>query len=136
MRAVKGKNTAPEIALRKALWARGFRYRLHKKTLPGKPDLVFASRRVALFIDGDYWHGRQWKSRGFASLEAQMSRVNNPDYWIKKIRGNMVRDKRVNRELRRMGWIVIRVWESDLKKRPDAVIKKVTEKLNGCDENK
>ena len=85
MRAVKGKDTAPELALRKALWAHGFRYRLHKKSLPGKPDLVFASRRVTLFIDGDYWHGRQWKKRGFVSLEAQMSRVNNSEYWIKKI---------------------------------------------------
>lgn len=133
MKAVKSKNTIPEISLRKALWVRGFRYRLHKKSLPGKPDLVFASRRVALFIDGDYWHGRQWKERGFDSLEAQMSRVNNPEYWIKKIRGNMERDKRVNRDLRNLGWTVIRVWESDLKKNPERVIKKITRKLESND---
>lgn len=130
MRAVKGANTTPEITLRKALWARGYRYRLHSKSLPGKPDLVFTSRRIALFIDGDYWHGRQWKKRGFASLEEQMSRVNNPEYWIKKIRGNMERDKRTNRELRKLGWKVIRIWESDLKKKPETTINKIAGILN------
>ncbi|HSH00315.1 MAG TPA: very short patch repair endonuclease, partial [candidate division Zixibacteria bacterium] len=129
MRAVKGAHTTPERALRRALWARGYRYRLHDTKLPGKPDLVFVSRRVALFIDGDYWHGRQWKKRGFASLEAQLSRINNPEYWIKKIRGNMERDKRVNRELRRQGWTVIRVWESDVKTRCESVTARVARKL-------
>ena len=129
MRAVKGAHTSPELALRRALWERGYRYRLHYKKLPGKPDLVFVSRRVAVFIDGDYWHGRQWKKRGFASLEAQMSRVNNPEYWVKKIRGNMERDKRVNRELRKNGWIVVRVWESDVNKRLDVTLRKVIRAL-------
>ncbi len=129
MRAVRSKNTAPELALRKALWSRGFRYRLHKKTLPGKPDLVFPSKRIALFIDGDYWHGRQWEKRGFVSLEAQMSRVNNSAYWIKKISGNIIRDKRNNCELRLLGWTVIRIWESDLKTNHEKVVEKVITKL-------
>ncbi|MFQ5606413.1 MAG: very short patch repair endonuclease, partial [Candidatus Zixiibacteriota bacterium] len=115
MSAVKAKNTSPELALRKALWARGYRYRLHDSRLPGKPDLVMATRRVALFIDGDYWHGRQWKKRGFSSLEEQMKRVNNSDYWIKKITGNIERDKKHTRSLRSKGWRVIRICESDLK---------------------
>ncbi len=132
MRAVHSENTSPELALRKALWARGFRYRLHRKNLPGKPDLVFPSRKVALFIDGDYWHGRQWQKRGFASLEAQMGRVNNSEYWIKKISGNVARDKKTDRELRALGWVVIRVWESDLKKQYNRVINKVIRKLQSA----
>lgn len=125
MSRVKSKNTAPELALRKELWGRGFRYRLYDNRLPGKPDLVFASRKIALFIDGDYWHGRQWKKRGFDSLEDQLSRVNNAKYWIKKIRGNMERDKKHNRELRQQGWRVIRVWETDLKKRGEKEIERI-----------
>lgn len=129
MSAVKAKDTAPELALRKALHARGFRYRLHDKKLPGKPDLVFASRKLALFIDGDYWHGRQWKKRGFSSLEAQMKRVNNADYWIKKITGNIERDKKHTRALKSQGWRVIRIWESDLKTRGEKEIEKVVRKI-------
>jgi len=129
MRAVHSENTSPELALRKALWARGFRYRLHRKNLPGKPDLVFPSRKVALFIDGDYWHGRQWQKRGFTSLEEQMERVHNSEYWIKKISGNVARDKKNNRELRKLGWTVIRVWESDLKKQYSRVVSRVIRKL-------
>ncbi len=129
MKAVRSENTSPELALRKALWAQGYRYRLHRKNLPGKPDLVFPSRRVALFIDGDYWHGRQWKKRGFQSLEAQMSGVNNSEYWIKKISGNIARDKKNNRKLRALGWKVIRVWESDIKKNQQRVVKTVIRKI-------
>ncbi len=129
MSAVKSKNTKPELALRKALFARGFRYRLHDKKLPGKPDIVFASRKLALFIDGDYWHGRQWKKRGFASLEAQMKRVNNANYWIKKIKGNIERDKKHNRELKKQGWQVIRVRESDLKKNSVKAVQKIVSVL-------
>lgn len=125
MSRVKSKDTAPELALRKGLWSRGFRYRLYDKKLPGKPDLVFVSRKIALFIDGDYWHGRQWKKRGFDSLEDQLSRVNNAKYWIKKIRGNMERDKKHNRELRNQGWRVIRIWETDLKQRGEKEIERV-----------
>jgi DNA mismatch endonuclease, patch repair protein len=129
MKAVRSENTSPELALRKALWAQGYRYRLHSKSLPGKPDLVFSSRQIALFIDGDYWHGRQWKKRGFDSLEAQMSGVNNSKYWIKKISGNISRDKTNNRKLRKLGWTVIRVWESDIKKNQQRVVKSVIRKI-------
>jgi DNA mismatch endonuclease, patch repair protein len=129
MRAVRSENTSPELELRKALWARGYRYRLHRKSLPGKPDLVFPSHRVALFIDGDYWHGRQWKKRGFDSLEAQLSRVNNSEYWIKKINGNIARDKANNRKLRSLGWVVVRIWESDLKKSREKVVNNIIRKL-------
>lgn len=129
MRAVKSRNTTPEITLRKALWALGYRYRLHDKRLPGKPDLVLKSRRAVVFIDGDFWHGRQWKKRGFDSLEEQMGRVRNYDYWIKKIKRNMERDKANRSALRKQGWKVICVWESDLKKNPDRVINRVALQL-------
>lgn len=129
MKAVKSRDTGPELSLRRALWGRGFRYRLHVKSLPGSPDLVFHSRRLALFIDGDYWHGRQWKKRGFASLTEQMSRVNNAEYWIKKIEGNMRRDRRVTRQLKDQGWRVLRVWESDLKKHHEHTITGIVTKL-------
>ncbi|MCH9030826.1 MAG: very short patch repair endonuclease [candidate division Zixibacteria bacterium] len=125
MRAVKSRDTTPEIILRKALWARGYRYRLHDKTLLGKPDLVLKSRKAVVFIDGDFWHGRQWKKRGFDSLEDQMGRVRNSSYWIKKIKRNMERDKTNRSALRKQGWKVICVWESDLKKNPVRVINKV-----------
>ena len=129
MRAVKSRNTTPEITLRKALWAIGYRYRLHDKTLPGKPDLVLKSRRAVVFIDGDFWHGRQWKKRGFDSLEDQMSRVRNSSYWIKKIKRNMERDKTNRSALRKQGWKVICVWESDLKKNPARVLNRVALRL-------
>ncbi len=122
MRAVKGTDTSPEIALRKALWAKGMRYRLHVAKLPGKPDIVFTSAKVAVFVDGDYWHGNQWRLRGFKSLEEQLAKVHNRAYWEKKIKGNMERDKKNNALLRKAGWKVMRVWESDIKKRPATAV--------------
>ncbi len=130
MSAVKGANTTPELILRKALWARGYRYRLHVKKLSGKPDIVFASARVAVFVDGDYWHGAQWKRRGFKSLEDQMKDVSNRDYWIKKIKGNVRRDKRNNALLRKSGWKVLRIWESDIRKRPGRAVEKIIKAID------
>lgn len=125
MSAVKGVDTAPELSLRKALWAKGYRYRLHVKKLPGKPDIVFVSAKVAVFVDGDYWHGVQWKRRGFKSLEDQMENISNRDYWIKKIKGNMERDKKNSAALRKRGWKVVRIWESDVKKRSIWAVEKI-----------
>ena len=125
MAAVKSADTGPEIILRKELWSRGLRYRLHKASLPGKPDIVFTAARVAVFVDGDYWHGNQWKLRGFASMEEQLSTVRNRDYWEKKIKRNMDRDRKVNADLRKLGWKVVRLWESDILRRPDWAAGKV-----------
>ena len=115
MRQVKGKDTTPELLLRKALWRRGHRYRLHDRRLPGSPDIVFTRAKVAVFVDGDFWHGAQWRHRGKTSLAHQLEQVNNKAYWMTKIEKNMARDKRNNATLRRLGWRVIRVWESSLK---------------------
>lgn len=130
MRRVRGTDTKPELTLRKALWRRGLRYRL-RSNLPGRPDLVFPGRRAVVFVDGDYWHGRQWTTRGFESLSAQMSRVNDAAYWIRKIGGNVERDLRVTRDLEALGWRVIRVWETDLNRKPADVVDAVAHQLRG-----
>lgn len=104
--AVKGKNTKPELMLRKALWARGLRYRLHVKDLPGRPDLVFPSARVAVFVDGDFWHGHDWEN-----LRPKLK----SEYWVKKIERNIERDEEQTAALRELGWRVIRLWEHEVK---------------------
>src|SRR5215469_16746998 len=88
MRKVRGRDTTPELRLRQALWARGLRYRVEADNLPGKPDIVFPTARLAVFVDGDFWHGAQWRKRRKASLEEQFTR-SKPEsraYWLTKIR--------------------------------------------------
>lgn len=106
MSRIRGKDTLPELALRKALYGLGVRgWRVHVKKLPGKPDLAFGRWRVAVFVDGAFWHGHPSKfSPGRLS----------PD-WEAKILGNQDRDRRVDAELRDMGWRVIRLWDRDVK---------------------
>ncbi|MGE5596039.1 MAG: very short patch repair endonuclease [Hyphomicrobiales bacterium] len=117
MRSVRHRDTTPERLLRSALWRRGLRFRL-RSNLPGKPDIVFPGPRVAVFVDGDFWHGRQWLTRGFASLEAQMERVHGAEYWVPKLKRTIARDKATTERLRRDGWAVVRLWESDVKRDP------------------
>jgi DNA mismatch endonuclease (patch repair protein) len=126
MRAVRSADTKPELKLRRELYARGFRYRLHRKNLPGKPDIVFGPAKVALFVDGDFWHGGQWAKRGFKSLDDQLKKVNNKTYWVEKIKRNMDRDTQNNGKLKKAGWKVIRIWESDINKRFKWAVDKVT----------
>jgi DNA mismatch endonuclease (patch repair protein) len=114
-RANRKKDTRHEVALRQALWRLGLRYRKHVSTLPGNPDIVFAKARVAVFCDGDFWHGRDWWR-----LSAQLERRHNAAYWLAKIARNRERDLENNALLERMGWLVIRLWETDIKKAPDA----------------
>ena len=113
MAAIPSKNTRPELALRKALWHKGYRYRVNVKKLPGKPDIVFSTARVAVFCDGDYWHGHNWAIRGLSSLEEELAGYS--EFWRNKIVGNIERDTKNNRSLRDMGWTVIRLWESDIR---------------------
>ncbi len=124
MSAVRGRDTEPERLLRSALHRCGLRFRLEGKALPGRPDIVFRRVRVAVFVDGDFWHGGGWKARGFESFEAQFTSVRAP-FWLEKIRGNVERDMRVNEQLRELGWKVVRVWESDVRKSPDQCAAKV-----------
>lgn len=115
MRKVHSTNTGPEIAFRKALWAKGLRYKANVTHLPGKPDIALLSWKTAIFIDGDFWHGGQWRQRKLSTLEEQFQKTASKSYWLKKIRRNMSRDCAVTSQLLAEGWTVIRFWESDIK---------------------
>ena len=114
MSAVKQKDTEPELMLRKALWHRGLRYRKNYRKLPGRPDIVFMRAKLVVFCDGDFWHGHNWAIRGLSSLEEELEQYS--DFWKAKILGNLEHDKKVNFQLAEMGWRVLRVWESDIRK--------------------
>jgi len=105
MSRIRSKNTQPELLLRRLLHAKGLRYRIHVARLPGNPDIVFCCGRVAIFVDGDYWHG--WR---FACWAHKLS-----PYWRGKIALNRSRDSSSRRRLRRLGWIVIRIWEHQIR---------------------
>lgn len=109
MRAVKGADTGPEIVVRKALWRVGLRYRLHAKGLPGKPDIVFPSRRIALFVHGCFWHGH-------AGCPRHRIPKTRTEYWTAKISRNQKRDAETRLALEALGWKVLVVWECDLKR--------------------
>lgn len=119
MRRVHDRDTAPELAFRRALHARGLRYRVVADELPGKPDVVFPRRRLAIFIDGDFWHGGQWETRGLRRLEQQFARTETRDYWLRKIRRTMQRDATNTARLQAMGWTAQRFWESDIRRALD-----------------
>src|SRR6266446_4949093 len=114
MQRVRSRDTTPELLLRKALWAAGLRFRTHSADLPGKPDIVIHSKRMAIFIDGDFWHGGQWRRRRLASLDDQFRQTESRGYWLRKIRRKMDRDCRVTSALLAGGWNVVRVWGSDV----------------------
>lgn len=118
------RNTRAELLLRRELWKRGLRYRLHDATLPGKPDLIFRSARVVVFVNGDFWHGRLWKAR-----RARLALGSNADYWIPKIEANIARDLRTSRALRRFGWLVVRVWETDVIGDPASLAQKIRNQI-------
>lgn len=111
--ANRRKNTRPEILLRKLLTSAGVRYRLHPKNVLGHPDIVIRRSQVVIFCDGDFWHGRRWTQR-----RIKLARGWNAEYWIAKIERNRRRDRFVTRSLKRLGWRVIRIWESDLRRNP------------------
>jgi DNA mismatch endonuclease (patch repair protein) len=112
------------VTLGRALWHRGIRYRKNRKDLPGIPDLVFPAARLVVFIDGDFWHGKSWEKR-----KAKLMKGHNPEYWINKIQQNKARDSKQNRQLRSMGWTVLRIWESEIYSRMTDVIRLVENSL-------
>ena len=105
----KKKNTACEIVLRKALTALGLRYRIDAADLSGRPDIVFRTARVAVYCDGDFWHGRNLEKR-----LAKLSTGHNAPYWVAKIQGNVGRDARNTTALEVAGWLILRYWETDI----------------------
>lgn len=127
MSSIKSKNTKPELLLRKALWHRNLRYRVNYNKLPGKPDIVFTKYKIVVFCDGDFWHGHNWVIRGKSSLEEELS--NYSEFWRNKILKNIERDQKINKELTAMGWEVIRIWESDIKKDINECVKVIEEAI-------
>jgi len=108
MRAVKGVNTTPELAVRRLAHSMGYRFRLHRKDLPGKPDLTFPRLRKVIFVHGCFWHGHDC-ARG-----ARVP-VQNRDYWMRKVARNLERDKDAQSALQRLGWKILVVWECEIK---------------------
>ncbi len=108
MRAVKSRNTQPEMTVRRLVHSMGFRYRLHRKDLPGKPDLVFGPRRKVIFVHGCFWHGHHCP-RGAREPKT------NRDYWIPKIAKTRERDKTTMERLRKMDWKALVIWECETK---------------------
>ena len=113
MSSIKSKDTRPELMLRRELWSRGLRYRVNVKILPGKPDIVFTRAKIAVFCDGDFWHGNNWAIRGMSSLDEELTGYS--EFWQDKIRRNIKRDKENTEMLQLNGWKVLRFWESEIK---------------------
>lgn len=110
----RSSDTSHERVLRTLLWKHGLRYRKNVLTLPGKPDIVFSADRVAVFCDGDFWHGRNW-----GRLARKLITGANAGYWVSKIKSNRRRDRKNRRLLEKAGWTVIRFWETDIHNAPD-----------------
>ena len=122
MRRIRSKNTKIEIALRKALWHKGYRYRKNYEALPGKPDIVLTKQKIAIFCDSEFFHGKDWEI-----LKPQLEHGKNGEFWIKKISRNRERDDEVNKQLLFLGWTVIRFWGKDIIKNTDECVKVVEE---------
>lgn len=127
MASIPSKNTRPEIALRKALWHMNLRYRVNYKALPGKPDIVFTKQKLVIFCDGDFWHGHNWAIRGLSSLDEELAGYS--EFWRQKILRNIQRDKENNETLAKLGWTVVRFWESDIKNNLTRCVNEVLYKL-------
>jgi DNA mismatch endonuclease (patch repair protein) len=120
MSRIRSKNTSPEILLRKTLWKKGYRYRIHYK-LPGKPDIVFVQKRVAVFVDGCFWH---------KCPKCYKPPKTNKKYWLPKIEKNVDKDKKNNKKLKEADWKVIRLWEHEVKKDINECIERIEKQLS------
>lgn len=123
MSCIRATDTKPEVLLRKALWKKGLRYRKNYATLPGKPDIVLTRQKIAIFVDGDFWHAHGHQDNPGEQISS------NQGYWQKKLARNVERDKEVNDELTEAGWLVLRFWESEVKKDLPGCIKRLEEYL-------
>ena len=122
-----------ERLLRQAVWRLGMRFHKHACDLPGRPDLIFSRARVCVFVDGDFWHGRNWPT-----LRERLLHRANADYWVPKIARNMERDSEQAHALEALAWTVIRIWETDILSDPQAAASRVWNEINrdfgsGCD---
>ncbi len=124
MSRIKSKDTSIEVSLRRALWKKGYRYRKNYSALPGKPDIVLTKYRIAIFCDGELFHGKNWEV-----LKPRLLKGNNPDFWVKKIERNMKRDDENDKRLLFLGWTVIHFWGNDILKNTDQCVKVVEEAI-------
>lgn len=123
MRQVHNKNSLIELMLRRELWKRGLRYRKNVNSIFGKPDIVFKSKKIAIFVDSEFWHGYDWKNK-------KKEIKSNKDFWIKKIERNIQRDKEVSKYLKENGWTVLRFWGNEIKHDVSGCVKHI-EKIYG-----
>ncbi len=121
MSSVKSTNTNPEIVYRKALFSRGLRYRVNCRNVRGSPDIVLRKKKVAIFIDGCFWH---------KCPKCFRAPDSNKEYWLKKVERNKARDKEVNTELKRNGWKVIRIWEHEINTVLDKTVTRTIKKID------
>ena len=124
MQHIRSQDTRIEVLLRKALWAKGYRYRKNVRSLPGKPDIVFTRYKIAIFCDGEFFHGKDWEV-----LRPKLEKSNNSQFWISKISRNRERDDEVNKKLLFEGWTVIRFWGEDIKKHTDECVRVIEEPI-------
>ena len=124
MSHIKSKDTSIEVSLRRALWKKGYRYRKNYSALPGKPDIVLIKYRIAIFCDGELFHGKNWEI-----LKPRLLKGNNPDFWVKKIERNMKRDDENDKKLLFLGWTVIHFWGNDILKNTDQCVKVIEEAI-------
>lgn len=133
MRSLSHKKSKVESILAKELWHRGYRYRLNYKKLPGTPDIAITKYRIAIFVDGEFWHGKDFNER-------KNKLKNNREYWIEKIEENIERDIRNNHLLQQLEWIPIHFWSKDIIKYPDLcadeVVQIIMNQKNDFDEEK
>ena len=122
MKKLSSSNTSIEVILRKILWRKGYRYRKNYDRLPGKPDIVLTKFKIAIFCDGEFFHGKDWEIR-----KPKLAQGNNGDYWVDKISHNRERDEIINNKLLFDGWTVIRFWGNDIKKRPEECVRVIEE---------
>lgn len=122
MQAVKSKGSKIETALAKALWSKGFRYRKNDKTVFGKPDLTFKRYKIAVFVDSEFWHGKDWHVR-------RHDHKSNKEFWHKKIERNIERDKLVNENLSDDGWKILRFWGKEIQRNLQFCVEQIEKEI-------
>src|SRR5690606_18781003 len=126
--ANKATGTKPEIMLAKALYARGYRYRKNDKSVFGKPDLTFKKIKLAIFVDGEFWHGKDWEKRKY-------DHKTNKEFWYKKIERNIQRDKEVNEKLTQEGWRILRFWSKEIEKNLSDCVQEIEDEIKNLKMN-
>ena len=124
MQNIRAKDTKIEVTLRKALWHKGYHYRKNFKQLPGSPDIVLTKYKIAIFCDGEFFHGKDWEV-----LRPKLENSNNSDKWIAKISRNKERDEEINKQLSFLGWTVIRFWGKEILQNSEECLKVIEEAI-------